>query len=68
MDLNPVEILPVVRAGDTGTILLSYRDGCHNGAHSDNHELAKTDTRAGAGDVCPQYFDDSWALGRISDL
>ena len=36
--------LPVVQAGDTETIPFSYRNGCHNGAHRYNHDLAKADT------------------------
>ena len=55
--------LPVVRAGDTGTIPFSYRDGCPNGAHHYNQDLAKGDTSPGGGDCCPMYFVNSWALG-----
>ena len=35
--------LPVVRAGDTGTIPFSYRNCCRNGAHSYDHDLARAD-------------------------
>ena len=59
--------LPVVRAGDTGTIPFSYRNGCRNGAHRYDHALAKADTSAGAGDGCPMYFVNSWALGWSRD-
>ena len=54
---------PVVRAGDTGTIPLSYSNGFSNGAHRCDHALAKADTSAGAGVGCPMYFENSWALG-----
>ena len=36
-----------------GTIQLSYRDGGRNGGHCYNHNSAKADTSAGAGDGCP---------------
>ena len=38
----------MVLAGDTGTIPFSYRDGCRNGAHHFNQDLARADSRAGA--------------------
>ena len=60
-------ILPVVRAGDTGTIPFGYRDCCRDGAHRYNEDLAKADTRAGAGDGCPMYSFNSWALGWSRD-
>ena len=55
--------LPVVRAGDTGTIPFRYRSGCRNGAHRYNHELASADSSRGAGDGCLMYFVNSlrWA-------
>ena len=56
--------LPVVRAGDTGTIPFSYRDGCRNGAHHNNQGLTKADTSPGAWDGCPMFFVNSWALAR----
>ena len=43
--------MPVVWAGDSETILLSYRDGCCNGALCYNHDLA--DTSAGLGTAVP---------------
>ena len=55
--------LQVVLAGDTGTIPFSYRNGCSNGAHRYDHDLARADSRAGAGDGSPMYFVNSWALG-----
>ena len=55
--------LPVVRAGDTGTIPFSYRTGLRNGAHRYDHDLARADTRHGAGDGCHMYFVNAWALG-----
>ena len=60
-------LLPVVRAGDTGTIPFRYRDGCRNGAHWYDHNLTRADSRAGAGDGCPMYFVNFWALGWSRD-
>ena len=40
--------LPVVWAGDTGTILFKYRACCCYGAHRYNSTLAKADTSPGA--------------------
>ena len=60
--------LPVVRAGDTGTIPLRYRTGLRNGARGYDHGLARADTSAGAGDGCPMYFVNSWALGWSRDM
>ena len=53
----------MVRACDTGAIPFSYRNGCRNCAHRYDHAHAKADTSAGAGDGCPMYFVNSWALG-----
>ena len=55
--------LPVIRAGDTGTIPFSYLNVCSNGAHRYDHALAKADIIAGAGDGCSMYFVNFWALG-----
>ena len=60
--------LPVVPAGDTGTIPCSYRAGTMNGSRRYNPEIAKADTRPGAGDGCPMYFVNSWALGWARDM
>ena len=60
--------LPVVLACDMSTIPFSNRNGCLNSAHRYDHSLAKADTSAGAGDCCPMYFVNSWALGWSSDL
>ena len=38
--------LPVVRAGDTGTIPFNYRTGFRNGAHRYDHTLARADSSA----------------------
>ena len=59
--------LPVVLAGDTGTIPFSYRNGCRNGALRYDHDLAGADSHAGAGDGSPMYFVNSWALGWSRD-
>ena len=48
--------LPVVRAGDTGTIPHIYRSGTMDGACRYIPEIAKADTSPGAGDGCPMYF------------
>ena len=62
--------LPVVLAEDTGTIPFGYGNGCCNRAHSYNHNLTNADSsrRAGpAGNDCPIYFVNSWALGWSRD-
>ena len=59
--------LPVVRAGDTGIIPFGYFNGCRNGAHGYNHNLANADSSKRAGDSCPMYFVNSRALGWSSD-
>ena len=59
--------VPVFRAGDSGTIQLSYRAVCCNGAHRYNQDLAISDTSPEAGDGCPMYFVNSCALGWSSD-
>ena len=53
--------LPVVWAGDTGTIPFKYRTCFCNGTHQYNSTLAKADTSPGAEDGCPMYFVNSWA-------
>ena len=67
----PITFIPgrllVIRAGDTGTIPFSYSYGCRNGAHKYNQDLASADTRSGAGDGCPVYIVNSWALGWSRD-
>ena len=60
--------LPVVRAGDTGTIPFKYRNGLRNGAHRYDQSLARADSSSGAGDGCPMYFVNAWALGWSRDL
>ncbi len=55
--------LPVVRAGDTGTIPFKYRTVTLSGKHRFNTQLARADTRPGAGDGCPMYFVNGWTLG-----
>jgi len=60
--------LPVVRAGDTGTIPFKYRDGLRNGAHRYDQNLARADSSRGGGDGCPMYFVNAWALGWSRDL
>ena len=59
--------LPVVRAGDTGTIPFIYKTRCRNGAHRYDHTLARADSRPGVGDGCPMYFVNSWAMGWSRD-
>ena len=59
--------LPVVQAGDTGTIQFKYRTRCSNGAHQYDSTLAKADTSPGAEDECLMYFVNSWALGWSRD-
>ena len=59
--------LPVVLAGDSRIIPFGYCNGCCNGAHHYNHNLANADSSKGAGDGCLMYFVNSWALGWSSD-
>ena len=59
--------LPVVRAGNTGTIPFRYRDCSRNCFHRYNQDLAKADTSPGGGDGCPLYLVNSWALGWSRD-
>ena len=49
------------------TIHFSYSSCCHNGTHSTKHDLTSADSSRGAGDCCPMYFMNSWALGWSSD-
>ena len=60
--------LPVVRAGETGTIPFKYRAGLRSGAHRYDHNLARADSSRNAGDGCPMYFVNSWALGWSRDM
>ena len=60
--------LPVVRAGDTGTIPYRYSRGTANGSSRYFPEIARADTSPGAGDGCPMYFVNSWALGWSRDM
>ena len=60
--------LPVVRAGDMGTIPHKYRAGLRSGAHRFDHDLARADSAPGRGDCCPMYFVNSWALGWSRDM
>ena len=52
--------LPVVLAGDS-------RNGCCNGTHHYNHDLASADSSRGPRDGCPMYFMNSWTLGWSCD-
>ncbi len=60
--------LPVVRAGDTGTIPFKYSAGLRNGARRYDHNLARADSAPGAADGCPMYFVNSWAMGWSRDM
>ena len=69
--------LPVVRAGDTGTIPFKYSAGLRSGAHRYDHNLARADSSSNAGDGwasrdagdgCPMYFVNSWTLGWSGDM
>ena len=60
--------LPVVRACETGTIPFKYRAGLRSGAHRYDHNLARADSSRNAGDGCPMYFVNSWALGWSRDI
>ena len=45
--------LPVIRAGDTGTIPFNYCSGCSNGAHSYDHASPKPTPLLGQGTAAP---------------
>ena len=60
--------LPVVRAGDTGTIPHKYRRATRSGKARYKHNLARADTHEGAGDGSPMFFVNSWALGWSRDM
>ena len=60
----------MVRAGDKGTIPFSYRDGCRDGAHRYNQDLAKADTSPEAGTVvpCTLSIPGRWAGPAIREI
>ena len=60
--------LPVVKAGDTGTIPYRYRAGTVMGVQRYNPSIARADSRPGAGDGSRLYFENSWALGWSRDM
>ena len=60
--------LPIVRAGDIGTIPYGYRSGLRNGARRFDNTLANADSSPGAGEGCPMFFVNSWALGWSRDM
>ena len=60
--------LPIVQAGDTGTIPFKYRTGLRGGRTRFDSSIAKADTYPGAGDGCPMFFINSWALGWSRDM
>ena len=57
-------MLPVVGAGDAGT---KCKTLCRNSAHRYDSTLTKADSSSGAGQGCPIYFVNSWALGWSRD-
>ncbi len=60
--------LPVVRAGpgDTETIPNKYSTATRSGAHRFNAQIARADSRPGAGGAI--YFVNSWALSLSRDM
>ena len=48
--------LPVVGAGDTGTIPFRCRSGCRNGTHRYSHELASADSSRGLPNVLREFL------------
>ena len=48
--------LPVVRAGETGTIPYKHLAGLRSRAHRYNRDLARADSSSGAGNGCPMYL------------
>ena len=55
-------VVPVDLARDTETIQSRYHDCCHIGVIATPTTLQKP-----AGEGCPKYFVNSWALGSSSD-
>ena len=60
--------LPVVRAGDMGTILHKDSAGLRSCAHRFDHDLARADSALDAGTAAPMYFVNSWDLGWSRDM
>ncbi len=60
--------LPVVSAGDTGTIPHKYRTATRCGVHRFDAQIARSDSRLGAADGCAMYFVNSWVLGWSRDI
>ena len=60
--------LPVVLAGDKGTIPQKYCAGLRRGAHRFDPDLARADSALGSGDGWPMHFFNSWALGWSRDM
>ena len=54
--------LPIVRAGDTGTIPFRYSLGLQSSLRRFVNNLAHADLSPGAGDSCPMFFVNFWAL------
>ena len=52
--------LPVVLAGDTGTIPFKSRAVLLSGAHRYDHNLERADSSRNAGNGYPMYFVNSW--------
>ena len=59
--------LPVVWAGDTGTIPFKYRTRCSNGVHQYDSTLTKADTSPGAELLkrMPDVLRELWGAGMV---
>ncbi len=58
--------LPVVLAGDTGTIPFRYHAGLSNRGHRYNHNLARVDSAPGAADGCSMHFINILGHGLVT--
>ena len=54
--------LPVAWGGNTGTVSLSYSDGCWNGTHHYKNYMVKADTSAGADSLLRTIVQSSWSI------
>ena len=60
--------LPVVRAGDTGTIPHKYCTATRSCAHRYNAQLARADSRPGAGDGFCEWLGTRLVAGYVNHV
>ena len=65
--LSVLRRLPVVQAGEIGTVPPKYRAWLRSGAHHFDHDLARTDSAPENEDGCRMYIVSSWALAVIGE-